>query len=56
MREQLLSRMIRIYGFENEITIEFARLCENDLIADFVLCTIVECHEKNPQIFLEDEE
>ena len=26
MREQLLDRIIRIYGFEHEIVIEFARM------------------------------
>lgn len=27
-REKLIDRMIAIYGFENPIVIEFARLCE----------------------------
>ena len=28
MREELMNRMIRLYGFENPITIDFCRLCE----------------------------
>ena len=29
MREQLLDRMIRIYGFEHDIVIIFANMCES---------------------------
>ena len=28
MREELMNRMIRLYGFESPITIDFCRLCE----------------------------
>ena len=28
IREQLADRMIRLYGFESPITIDFCRLCE----------------------------
>ena len=48
MREQLLDRMIRIYGFEHEITIQFARLMETN-ISDHDLETIVKTHEEFPQ-------
>lgn len=51
MREQLLDRMIRIYGFEHEIVIEFARMCEEWLPTENnnkTLETLVKYHEKNP--------
>lgn len=45
MREQLLDRMIKIYGYEHEVVIEFANLCEKEWIADRDLETIVKTHE-----------
>ena len=51
MRERLLDRMIRIYGFEHEIVIEFARMCEEWLPTennDKALEILVKCHEENP--------
>ena len=48
MREALMLRMINIYGFENEITIDFCRLCENNFIDDDTLRIIVEAHEAFP--------
>lgn len=56
MREQLLDRMIRIYGFEHEVVIEFARMCESDNLTDKDLEVIVEAHEANPIGFDEDED
>ena len=59
MREQLLDRMIRIYGFEHEIAIEFARMCEEWLPTennDKALETLVKCHEENPVGFDDDED
>ena len=59
MREQLLDRMIRIYGFEHEIVIEFARMCEELLPTennDKALETLVKCHEENPVGFDDDED
>lgn len=56
-RENLLDRMIRIYGFENPITIQFAELCEsypNNEISDKMLTILVEAHEAEPQIFEEE--
>ena len=48
MRENLMDRMIRIYGYENPIVIQFCRLCEeweeNDW-NDKVLTILVEAHE-----------
>ena len=59
MREQLLDRMIRIYGFEHEIVIEFARMCEEWLPTennDKALETLVKRHEENPVGFDDDDE
>ena len=59
MREQLLDRMIKIYGFEHEIVIEFARMCEEWLPTknnDKALETLVKCHEENPVGFDNDDE
>lgn len=47
-REELLSRMIRIYGFEHEQVIEFAKLLESSNIPDESLEILVECHEEYP--------
>ena len=59
MREKLIDRMIRIYGFENPIVIWFCRLCEEweDIEdRDRLLETIVKSHEEFPQLDTEDEE
>lgn len=52
VRENLLTRMIRIYGFENDITIQFAKLLEdweeND-INNRMLLLLVMAHEDYPQ-------
>lgn len=48
MRENLMDRMIRIYGYENPIVIEFCRLCEEWEENDWnnkVLTILVEAHE-----------
>ena len=47
-RNELLSRMIHLYGFENEHTVNFAMLCErfpDDFLHDTVLEECVEAHE-----------
>ena len=57
MREELMNRMIRLYGFENPITIDFCRLCEewpNTEAYDNALATLVKCHEEAPQCFEEE--
>lgn len=54
-REQLIDRMIRIYGYEHKIVIQFATLCEiaaDNAINDKMLWTLVAAHEAEP--FLED--
>ena len=59
MREKLIDRMIRIYGFENPIVIEFCRLCENwedTNEKDRFLEAIVKSHEEFPQLDTEEEE
>lgn len=56
-RENLLDRMIRIYGFENDLVVQFAELCEryaNNAINDKMLTVLVETHEASP--ILDDEE
>ena len=54
MREKLLDRMIRIYGFEHDAVIEFAELIENDTFTDEMLEIIVKAHEEHPLV--EEEE
>ena len=59
MREKLIDRMIRIYGFENPIVIEFCRLCEKWEATnekDRFLEAIVKSHEEFPQLNDEGEE
>ena len=50
-REDLLTRIIRIYGFEHKITIWFAQLLEDqeeNEINNKLLERMVKCHEKSP--------
>lgn len=50
-RESLIDRMIAIYGFENPIVIEFARLCEyweDNAWNNKLLTILVEVHEAEP--------
>lgn len=47
-RENLIDRMISLYGYENPIVIKFAQLCENWAQTeeyDTYLRVIVESHE-----------
>jgi predicted glycosyltransferase len=56
-RENLIDRMIRIYGFENDIVIQFAGLCErytDNVTNDKMLTILVEAHEASP--ILDNEE
>lgn len=51
LRENLIDRMIRIYGFENPIVIDFCHCCEtfpNDEAHDKTLRTLVVVHEECP--------
>ena len=47
-RESLVNRMITLYGFEDPVVIEFARMCEYWRGDEKVLRIIVEAHEGNP--------
>ena len=49
-REDLMNRMIHIYGLENPIVIQFAQMCESDNNSwnDMTLQILVEAHEKEP--------
>lgn len=55
-REQLLDRMIRIYGFEHELVIKFASMVEDEHYKTKILETLVECHEAHPQFEKEEED
>lgn len=46
-REELLSRVIRVYGFEHAVTQGFAWLCENSYFADSCLEALCVLHEHN---------
>ena len=57
MREQLMDRMIRIYGFEHEIVIAFCAMCEtypNTEAYEKMLRALVEWHEEFPVLDEED--
>ena len=62
LRNELLDRMIRIYGFEHQLVIQFARACEayttpeTSAMWDNCLKTLVECHEAHPYFPDEEEE
>ena len=64
-RADLLHRMIRIYGFEHPLVVQFAISCEcyreyNDCslarMWDDCLKAVVECHEAHPYRGEEEEE
>ncbi len=51
MRENLIDRMIRIYGFEHPLVIQFAELCERMADTEYnnnALVLLVEAHEEYP--------
>ena len=53
MRENLLDRMIKIYGFEHPIVIRFAKSCESmedNAIYDTILRLAVEKQKKYPNL------
>ena len=55
-RENLLDRMIAIYGLEDPIVIQFANMCErytDNAWNDDILRLLVEAHEADP-VFEED--
>ena len=52
----MLTRMIRLYGFEHEVVIQFGWLMARPQISDETLETIVKCHEEYPLWENEDED
>lgn len=54
-REQMLTAMIHLYGFEHEAVIEFARLIENPNIDNKTLLTLLIVHQECPLIDDEEE-
>lgn len=58
-RNDLLTRIIRIYGFEHEVTLQFADMCEkwyDNSANDRMLEILVEAHEEHPQIEEDEDE
>lgn len=61
-RSRLLDKMIRIYGFEHPLVIQFAISCESYTSAelaplwDNILENIVKCHERHPYRGEEDDD
>ena len=55
-REEMLTRMIRLYGFEHEAVIQFGWLMARPQISDETLETVVKCHEEHPLWEDEDED
>lgn len=53
MKEDLLTRMIHIYGFEHEAVLQFGAIM--DTTSEDVLETIVKAHEAHPVGLEEDE-
>lgn len=52
-REQLVDRMIRIYGFEHNCVLTFINMCEryeNSFWYDHILEILVESHEEDPLV------
>jgi len=47
-KEELLTRMIRIYGFEHHDTIQFAKFLERNDISENTLESMVRSHERCP--------
>lgn len=61
-RDALLDRMIRLYGFEHPVVINFAQMCGQYTEGawarhwDECLRVLVEAHEEDPQIDDEEDE
>lgn len=47
-REELLTRVVRVYGLEHEVTRGFAELCEDSLMPDLLLEVLCKAHEVFP--------
>lgn len=55
-REEMLTEMIHLYGFEHEAVIQFAQLMERPQISDETLATVLKCHQEHPLWDGEEEE
>lgn len=56
-RENLVNRVIRLYGFEHFVTIEFCKLAESyedNAWNDAILETAVQAFEANPYFYEEE--
>jgi len=56
-RESLIDRMVRVYGYEHPIVIDFAKMCEAWSVNnwnDKCLSILVASHEADPVGFGED--
>lgn len=49
-KKQLIDRMIRIYGFEHQVVIDFVKACESNQFEEYVLEIVVKLHEEHPWI------
>lgn len=47
-REELLTRVVRVYGLEHEVTRGFAELCEDNMMPDLLLEVLCKAHEVFP--------
>lgn len=47
-RDEMLTEMIRIYGFEHEAVIAFAKAMESPYISDHALEVVLRCHKEFP--------
>lgn len=54
-REEMLDEMIRIYGFEHKVVIQFAHAVESPYISDHALAVILQLHKDYPVGMDEDE-
>lgn len=54
-RGEMLDEMIRIYGFEHEVVIQFARVIESPYISDRALEVILNAHKDFP-VWVDEED
>lgn len=53
-REEMMNKVIRQFGFENEYTLWFCRLAENPTVSHGILITALELLDS--MVFTEDED
>lgn len=59
LRENLIDRMIAIYGYEDKVVIQFCEMCdrlEDNEWNNKILSLLVEAHETRPYNLDEDED